>query len=343
MRTEVKLSKRLERIASFVQPGSRVADIGTDHGYVPIWLVQKGVCPSALAMDVRKGPLERAEEHVEEVGLSGKIELRLSDGLAKLKAGEADTVVIAGMGGKLTCRILEQGRHVWENWSEGKERLILSPQSEQDEVRHFLEEQGFSILREAVLTDEGKYYIVIEAARGTMRPGREQDYRFGADLIRKKDPVLLAYLEKEEKMQIEKLPTLKLKYTLVVPFMGIVDVLTMGSFFMNPAADGKTFIKAFYVICGIVGLLFALWGLLWKTTIDGKTIRVNPVIGKKKVVPFTDLKKAIVYKKKKTGSIVSYELIDKNDKPIVTIYPLMKDSSTLMERLKRLKYPVEEA
>ncbi len=114
MRTEVKLSKRLERIASFVQPGSRVADIGTDHGYVPIWLVQKGVCPSALAMDVRKGPLERAEEHVEEVGLSGKIELRLSDGLAKLKAGEADTVVIAGMGGKLTCRILEQGRHVGE-------------------------------------------------------------------------------------------------------------------------------------------------------------------------------------------------------------------------------------
>ena len=200
MRTEVKLSKRLERIASFVQPGSRVADIGTDHGYVPIWLVQKGVCPSALAMDVRKGPLERAEEHVEEVGLSGKIELRLSDGLAKLKAGEADTVVIAGMGGKLTCRILEQGRHVWENWSEGKERLILSPQSEQDEVRHFLEKQGFSILREAMLTDEGKYYIVIEAARGTMRPGREQDYRFGADLIRKKDPVLLAYLEKEEKM-----------------------------------------------------------------------------------------------------------------------------------------------
>ena len=93
MRTEVKLSKRLERIASFVQqPCSRVADIGTDHGYVPIWLVQKGVCPSALAMDVRKGPLERAEEHVEEVGLSGKIELRLSDGLAKLKAGEADTV-----------------------------------------------------------------------------------------------------------------------------------------------------------------------------------------------------------------------------------------------------------
>ena len=150
-------------------------------------------------------------------------------------------------------------------------------------------------------------------------------------------------IKKEEKMQIEKLPTLKLKYTLVVPFMGIVDVLTMGSFFMNPVAEGKPMMKAFYAICGLVGLLFALWGLLWKTTIDGKMIRVNPVIGKKKAVPFSDLKKAVVYKKKKSGSIVSYELIDKNDQPIVTIYPLMKDSSTLMERLKRLKYPVEEA
>ena len=137
-------------------------------------------------------------------------------------------------------------------------------------------------------------------------------------------------IKKEEKKQIEKLPTLKLKYTLAVPFMGIVDVLTMGSFFMNPAADGKPLIKAFYVICGFIGALFALWGILWKTTIDGKMIRVNPVIG------------AIVYRKK-TGSIVSYELIDKHDQPIVTIYPLMKDSSTLMDRLKRLKYPVEEA
>ena len=126
-------------------------------------------------------------------------------------------------------------------------------------------------------------------------------------------------IKKEEKMQIEKLPTLKLKYTLVVPFMGIVDALTMGNFFMNPATDGKLLIKAFYVICGIAGILFALWGLLWKTTIDGKTIKVNPVIGKKKVVPFSDLKKAVVYKKKKTGSIVSYELIDKNNQSIVTI------------------------
>ncbi len=199
MRSEVKLSKRLERIASFVKSGSIVADIGTDHGYVPIWLVQKGICPAAFAMDVRKGPLDRAKEHVHEMGLSKKIELRLSDGLEKLKPNEADTVIIAGMGGKLTCRILEQGRHVWEKWSEDKERLILSPQSEQDEVRHFLEDHGFKIIREDMLEDEGKYYVIIEALRGLMQPLREQEYIFGEDLIRKKAPVLLEYLEKEER------------------------------------------------------------------------------------------------------------------------------------------------
>ena len=93
----MKLSDRLEMIASFVEHGNRLADIGTDHGYVPIYLVQTGRVPSALAMDVRKGPLLRAEEHIREAGLSGRIQTRLSDGLKKLAPGEADTVVIAGM------------------------------------------------------------------------------------------------------------------------------------------------------------------------------------------------------------------------------------------------------
>ena len=83
----MKLSDRLEMIASFVEPGNRLADIGTDHGYVPIYLVQTGRVPSALAMDVRKGPLLRAEEHIREAGLSGRIQTRLSDGLKKLAPG----------------------------------------------------------------------------------------------------------------------------------------------------------------------------------------------------------------------------------------------------------------
>ena len=85
-RQTMKLSKRLEMIASFVKPGSRLADIGTDHGYIPIALTERGVILSALAMDVRKGPLERAREHIGEAGLAEQIETRLSDGLEKLKA-----------------------------------------------------------------------------------------------------------------------------------------------------------------------------------------------------------------------------------------------------------------
>ena len=102
----MKLSKRLELVASFVPKGSRIADIGTDHGHLPICLVEQGICPGAVAMDVGRGPLGRANAHIREHGLSGVIETRLSDGLARLRPGEADTVVMAGMGGQLVIHIL---------------------------------------------------------------------------------------------------------------------------------------------------------------------------------------------------------------------------------------------
>ena len=95
----MKLSKRLETVASFVPKGSNIADIGTDHGYVPIYLVREGQAEHAVAMDVRKGPLERARAHVEAAGLGSRIDVRLSDGLAGLKPGEADCVVIAVLAG----------------------------------------------------------------------------------------------------------------------------------------------------------------------------------------------------------------------------------------------------
>ena len=207
MRTEVKLSKRLERIASFVQPGSRVADIGTDHGYVPIWLVQKGVCPSALAMDVRKGPLSRATENIALAGLSAKIETRLSDGVAKLLPGEADSVVIAGMGGELIIKILENGRHMWDS----VKQWVLSPQSEIFKVRRWLFENGFVIRKEDMVLEDGKFYTVMDVRREkdadsegkTVDPdvlSLSEDSRmlYGDYLIRTKNPVLLTYLKEEE-------------------------------------------------------------------------------------------------------------------------------------------------
>lgn len=189
----MKLSKRLELVASFVPEGSRIADVGTDHGYIPIELVKRGLCPSAVAMDIGKGPLERAREHIREQGLEEKIEARLSDGLSALKPGEADTVVIAGMGGELVIHILEAGRHMWESVKE----FVLSPQSELDKVRKYLEENGFAIQKEAMVVDEGKYYTVMLVKRGVMQYGSQAEYRYGRLLIQGKDPVLSAFLKKE--------------------------------------------------------------------------------------------------------------------------------------------------
>ncbi|WP_394522252.1 tRNA (adenine(22)-N(1))-methyltransferase [Lacrimispora sp. JR3] len=193
----MKLSKRLETIASFVPEGSRIADIGTDHGYIPIHLVQEGKAKHAIAMDVRTGPLLRAQSHIQEAGLIDEIEVRLSDGLLKLEKDEADCVVIAGMGGELMIHILEEGRRLWDHvpcW-------VLSPQSELHKMRRFLMEQAFFIEQETMIKEDGKYYVVMRAVRksvGDGNDGREISYRYGKNLLQTKNPVLTEYLVKEE-------------------------------------------------------------------------------------------------------------------------------------------------
>lgn len=127
----MQISKRLEAVASFVEQGSVIADVGCDHGYIPIYLYQKGMIPKAIAMDVNKGPLERAEIHIREYGLGEYITTRLSDGVRALKPNEADAVVIAGMGGALMEKIIEEGEETLKSVS----YLILQPQSE---LAHFL-------------------------------------------------------------------------------------------------------------------------------------------------------------------------------------------------------------
>ena len=199
----MKLSRRLETIASFVPEGSAVADIGTDHGYIPIHLVQEGKAKHAIAMDVRKGPLLRAQAHIHEAGLEAHVEVRLSDGLLKLEQNEADCVVIAGMGGELIIHILEEGRGLWE----GIPHWVLSPHSELDKVRRFLEEQEFFTWRETMIKEEGKFYTVMGINRTNKageKDNREISYRYGRSLIESKDPVLKEYLKKEEE-QLEQI------------------------------------------------------------------------------------------------------------------------------------------
>ncbi len=191
----MQLSERMRMLASMVTEGNRLADIGTDHAYIPIFLIENGRIPSAIAMDIGKGPLLRAKMHIEEAGLSGYIETRLSDGLQKLACGEADTILIAGMGGPLIDRILASRPDVASSAKE----LILQPQSEITETRMFLAKEGYRILQEEMVLEDGKFYPMLRVKKGAPYKLTALQAAFGPLLLEKKSPVLKAYLQWEEK------------------------------------------------------------------------------------------------------------------------------------------------
>ena len=182
--------------------GSRLADIGTDHAYIPIYLARSGKIPEAVAMDVNRGPLERAEENIRAYELEDRIKTRLSDGFSALEQGEADSAVIAGMGGGLMIRILKEGEDVVRTLKE----CILQPQSEIEKVRAFLLEEGFLFIKEDMVEEDGKYYPMMKMASpgrrtertcGTAETWDETELRYGRYLLQEKNPVLRQYLERE--------------------------------------------------------------------------------------------------------------------------------------------------
>ncbi len=190
----IQLSKRLSSVASMVTAGNCLVDVGTDHGYVPIYLYERNIIPRGIAMDVNKGPLERAALHIAESGMKGKIETRLSDGLAALQPGEADSVVIAGMGGPLMIRILSAYPEVTNSLKE----LILQPQSEIRSVREWLYEQGYEITKEHMVFEEGKYYPMFKAVKNPQAEKlTDLEYQFGRIAVLEEIAVLKAYLKRE--------------------------------------------------------------------------------------------------------------------------------------------------
>ena len=156
------LSARLEAIAGMVQRGAVAADIGCDHGFVPIALVQRGICGRAVASDVGSGPLERAAEHVREYGLTEKISLRQGSGLSTLKKGEADTIIMSGMGGMLMMRLLEEESEK----AHAAQTLLLSPQSDLEAFRAYLVSHGYMIRAERFLMEGGKPYFILNVGQG---------------------------------------------------------------------------------------------------------------------------------------------------------------------------------
>lgn len=209
MREKIVLSDRLRAVTAMVTKGNRVCDIGCDHGFVPIYLLQQGISPGALAMDVREGPLGQARVHIAAYGLEAAIEARLSDGLAAFREGEADTLICAGMGGRLMMRILSEAEEKAASFRE----LILQPQSEIQLFRSFLRGQGYLLTDENMIEEDGKFYPMMKAVKKTrgfndsgetLPQGesfdpfwQQMEDRYGPLLLQWKHPVLYRYLERE--------------------------------------------------------------------------------------------------------------------------------------------------
>jgi len=201
----VKLSKRLLTVANMVTKGNVVADIGTDHGYLPIYLVQNNISEHVIAMDVNKGPLNKAFLNIGQLHLENKIDIRLSDGLDNLEKNEANTVIICGMGGKLIAKILESGR----NKISEDDELILSPQSEIQLFRKYLLLNEYKIVKEDMLIDDGKFYVIIKCRLDSENKQCETKsfkmvqsdvyLKFGRYLLEHKNITLKKYLMKEQK------------------------------------------------------------------------------------------------------------------------------------------------
>ena len=224
----MELSKRLQAVADLLDCHTQVADIGCDHGFVSIYLIESKKASRCLAMDVNRGPLERAREHVIEKRLSTYIETRLSDGAREIQFVkdeqgnerlEVQAALIAGMGGKLMIQILKDSLVKFQSMEE----FVLQPQSEIAKVREFIREIGCHIERENMILEDGKFYPMMKVVRGEKRMNRSVDTsewvmgkleagvwnksemqevfdEYGEHLLQTKHPILLQYLQKEQEL-----------------------------------------------------------------------------------------------------------------------------------------------
>ena len=205
------LSKRLLTAVGMITKGNIVADVGCDHAYTSIYLCKENISPKVIAMDVNKGPLARAREHIEEAGLIDSISLRLSDGLEKLSKDEVQTVLLCGMGGLLMIKILSDYPEVTKTIKE----FVLQPQSELAQVRHFLHKEGYEIEKEHILKEDGKFYVVMRAVpKEQVQPYTEEcHYLYGKLLIEEKSEVLKEFLQREYDLKMEVWEALQEKET----------------------------------------------------------------------------------------------------------------------------------
>lgn len=167
---KLELSPRLQLLADWVPSGVRIADIGTDHAFLPVWLVLHGKVVSAIASDLREGPLARGGETAREHGVAHLVEMRLCNGLTGIAPEEADVVIIAGMGGENIAQILSAAP--WT--ADGAHIMLLQPMSKTEVLRSFLVHNGYEITREKLVMDRGTVYPVMEVTAGHMELSQGQ-------------------------------------------------------------------------------------------------------------------------------------------------------------------------
>ncbi|MCD5406307.1 MAG: class I SAM-dependent methyltransferase [Desulfotomaculum sp.] len=201
MRNQPVLTKRLLALVDYIESGQIIADIGTDHAYLPIFLVHSGRCPLVIASDVKSSPIEVARKNINKSGLGAKIELRLGCGLQVLRPAEVQVAIIAGMGGNTIKQILKQTPEVLVTLK----RLVLQPMNDQAHLRYWLITNGWCLVDETLVSEDEHLYNVIVA-----QPGREPVYD---SLILEIGPKLI---KKKHRLLPELLTKLKHKYQLVL-------------------------------------------------------------------------------------------------------------------------------
>jgi len=188
---KIDLANRLLLIANMIPKGHVVADIGTDHAYLPIYLIQQHISPKVIATEVTWGPYRRALINVKKAGLQGFIDVRRGPGLRTLSQGEAQTAVMAGMGGETIANIIRESGPL----AGFLELMLLAPMRSQPELRKQLFAMGFKIIDEDIAVEDSRYYEIMAVRRQSPVPFDDADIVVGPVLRRKKTPAVLKYIE----------------------------------------------------------------------------------------------------------------------------------------------------
>lgn len=189
----MKITPRLDSIIKMIPNNTKVIDVGTDHGYVPVFLVENKICENAIAADVNKGPLNIAKEYIDSRGLTEKIETRLGSGLEVLNINEVDGAVIAGMGGLLIADILEKSKEVASTLS----FFVLQPMTASDKLRRYLIENNYKIVEEKLSREGERIYEIILVEHGNMKIEDDIYLQIGKGLFDSEDPLLKVFITKK--------------------------------------------------------------------------------------------------------------------------------------------------